>query len=324
MPNVSVIVPVYNSARFLSGCVDSILSQTYTDFELILVDDGSADESGEICDRYAAADCRVVVIHQKNKGAAAARNTGLDNARGRYVSFVDSDDAVSPVFLSRLADRANEKTLPICAHCTLKSGLGEAKPMPAVSDSPIPRSEYVRLLKLGMAGFLWNALFCKSVIDRNGLRMREAPDKGDYNEDLLFCLQYVSYIDDLQYTGFADYWYNIREESLSRKSTKYYFEKYAEKYSLWRKFAEQNSQDQRASIRIIADRFLFAFLNALQNAGTVGEIRALLSSEELQDCISNADTRRENPAEIRMIREKRAAELFIFCRLSDLRRRIKK
>lgn len=94
-PLLSVIVPVYNVAPWLRECIDSILCQTFTDFELLLVDDGSSDESGIICDEYAATDSRVRVWHQANAGQAAARNLALDNARGRYYAFIDSDDYLS-------------------------------------------------------------------------------------------------------------------------------------------------------------------------------------------------------------------------------------
>lgn len=93
---ISVIVPVYNVAQYLPQCVDSILSQDYGDLEVILIDDGSTDASGELCDRYAAKDSRVRVIHQKNGGAAAAKNAGLRIASGDYLTFADSDDYLEP------------------------------------------------------------------------------------------------------------------------------------------------------------------------------------------------------------------------------------
>lgn len=89
---ISVIVPVYNVERYLARCIESILSQTYTDFELLLIDDGSKDKSGSICDEYALKDSRIRVFHKPNGGVSSARNVGLDNARGQWVAFCDSDD----------------------------------------------------------------------------------------------------------------------------------------------------------------------------------------------------------------------------------------
>lgn len=99
---ISVIVPVYNTKAYLKRCVDSLLGQTYGDMEIILVDDGSTDGSGELCDSYAAMDGRVRVFHKENGGSSSARNLGLDNARGEYIGFVDSDDYVDPDMYEKL------------------------------------------------------------------------------------------------------------------------------------------------------------------------------------------------------------------------------
>ena len=100
---VSVIVPVYNAEKYLPACLDSLLAQSLTDFELLLVDDGSRDASGAICDEYAVRDSRIRVFHIPNGGVSAARNLGLDHARGEFVVFVDADDRVMPDHLERFA-----------------------------------------------------------------------------------------------------------------------------------------------------------------------------------------------------------------------------
>ena len=96
---ISIIVPVYNTEQYLRRCIDSVLAQTYQDFELLLIDDGSKDSSGAICDEYAAQDTRVRVFHKANGGVSSARNVGLDHARGEWITFVDSDDEVKPNWL---------------------------------------------------------------------------------------------------------------------------------------------------------------------------------------------------------------------------------
>lgn len=101
-PMISVIVPVYNVEKYLSRCIDSVLMQTFTDFELLLVDDGSPDNSGMICDEYALKDVRVKVLHQENKGLSGARNAGIENSVGNYVVFIDSDDYVKDNYLCNL------------------------------------------------------------------------------------------------------------------------------------------------------------------------------------------------------------------------------
>ena len=107
MELISIIVPVYKAEKYLSECIDSIISQTYENFELILIDDGSPDNSGKICDEYAEKDKRIKVIHKENAGVSSARNIGLDNASGEYIAFIDSDDFVDKQYLEKL-------------HCNLK------------------------------------------------------------------------------------------------------------------------------------------------------------------------------------------------------------
>jgi len=106
---VSIIIPVYNAEKYLHRCLDSVLSQTYTNFEAILVDDGSPDRSGEICDEYAQKDSRIRVIHKKNGGVASSRQCGLDNARGEYIIYVDPDDWVEPDMLATMYGKAKEE-----------------------------------------------------------------------------------------------------------------------------------------------------------------------------------------------------------------------
>ena len=104
MPALTIIVPVYNAEKYIEDCVESILAQSFKDFELILVDDESSDNSGEICDRYQRKDTRVRVIHQKNKGVSGARNAGLDISKGDYIAFVDSDDFLDGEIYEKLFD----------------------------------------------------------------------------------------------------------------------------------------------------------------------------------------------------------------------------
>lgn len=108
MPRISIIVPVYKAEKYLNACIDSILKQTYEDFELILIDDGSPDRCPMVCDDYALKDKRVKVIHQKNSGVAVARNNGLEIATGEYITFVDSDDYIDPVMYERMLEVINE------------------------------------------------------------------------------------------------------------------------------------------------------------------------------------------------------------------------
>lgn len=118
MPKISVIVPVYNVEKYLHRCVDSIINQTYKDIEIILVDDGSTDRGGEICDNYAKLDNRIKVIHKKNGGLSDARNIGIENSTGEYISFVDSDDYIHYDMIKRLYINIKEckANISICGY----------------------------------------------------------------------------------------------------------------------------------------------------------------------------------------------------------------
>ena len=127
-PKISIIVPVYNTEKYLRRCVDSILAQTFTDFELLLIDDGSTDRSGAICDEYAQADSRVRVFHKENGGVSSARNFGIDNARCEWISFVDSDDWISKSCLDELFYHSNDTDCVICGARFINRGF-VSKPM---------------------------------------------------------------------------------------------------------------------------------------------------------------------------------------------------
>ena len=140
MPTISVIVPVYKVEKYIHRCVDSILAQTFTDFELILVDDGSPDNCGAICDEYAARDSRIHVIHQENGGLSAARNAGIDwsfaNSDSQWLTFIDSDDWVHPEYLERLLDAVvtNNVSISICGFVETE---GEVPPIEERDMIPI-------------------------------------------------------------------------------------------------------------------------------------------------------------------------------------------
>lgn len=175
MPELSVIVPVYNVEKYLPKCIDSILAQTFTDFELILIDDGSPDRCGEICDEYAAMDSRIIVIHQQNKGVSAARNAGLEIAKGKYIGFVDSDDWIEPEMYQILIATANETAseLVICGSKQRdESGAFLRNDFPG--EGVYDREQLLKALYSvpnPLGGILWNKLFKREIV--GSLRFRE-------------------------------------------------------------------------------------------------------------------------------------------------------
>lgn len=133
LPLISVIVPVYNVKAYLKRCVDSLIHQTYTNIEIILIDDGSTDGSEYLCEECAKKDNRIRVIHQENGGLSAARNTGIDEAKGEWFSFIDSDDYVTKVFLERMLQLARKENAQI-VHCKRKTGKKNSIPVPPTGE----------------------------------------------------------------------------------------------------------------------------------------------------------------------------------------------
>ncbi|MDR2193393.1 MAG: glycosyltransferase [Treponema sp.] len=149
MPAISVIVPVYNVEQWLLSCIDSILLQTFSDFECILVDDGSPDTSPMICDDYAQRDSRITVIHQKNCGVTSARKTGIEHAHGDYVCFVDGDDSLPEHALFLLYERATSQKLDILVTAKNEIKNGVCSVYQNVVTGIVPLDRYIEALLLG-------------------------------------------------------------------------------------------------------------------------------------------------------------------------------
>lgn len=118
MTKITVVVPIYNSDRFLERCIRSVINQTFQDIEVLLINDGSNDKSGQICDKYAEKDSRITVYHKKNQGVSSARNLAIDKAKGEYICFVDSDDEIDKCMLEELHKLINNNNadIVICGH----------------------------------------------------------------------------------------------------------------------------------------------------------------------------------------------------------------
>jgi len=157
---ISVIIPVYKVESYLPECIDSILRQTYRDLEILLIDDGSPDRCGEICDKYAGIDARIRVFHTENKGLSAARNLGLREAKGEYIGFVDSDDWIEPDMYEILLRRLKETGTDISA-CGVWNECPESKHVYSVCDKVFIGPEATRALVCNLTNAVWNKLYRK-------------------------------------------------------------------------------------------------------------------------------------------------------------------
>lgn len=209
---VSVIVPVYNVVSYLQRCVDSIISQTYVDLEIVLVDDGSTDGCSNLCDEFAIKDSRIVVLHQANMGLSAARNAGIDIAKGEYLVFVDSDDWIHPQYVEiLLGDMEN-------LQC--KMAIGEMKKCGNIVGCDAVREKAVvlskeeaipRMLK-GEWVSAWAKMFHRSLFDDVRFPV------GRNNEDYAILIYLFEKCENICYTKSVVYYYFVREGSISRSS----------------------------------------------------------------------------------------------------------
>lgn len=182
-PRVSLIIPVYNVEEYLERCVDSVLAQTYEDWELILVDDGSTDGSGEICDSYAEEDKRIRVLHQENGKQAAARNAGIDEAGGEYITFSDSDDVLHPEKLAKMVAMAEETEADVVVcpftYVDEKLHILPWKTERHTGDNPLDSLEARRVFLTThcIEGVFWNKLIRTQLMKEEGIRF-------DVNKDI--------------------------------------------------------------------------------------------------------------------------------------------
>ena len=204
MPNISVIVPVYNVEKYLSACLNSILAQTFTDFELILVDDGSPDSSGKICDEYAEKDSRIRVFHTSNGGVSNARNIGLDNATSEYVVFVDSDDFVEKTYLDKLIYGGYDLSICGCYFSDPQGSVLSVARKESEKAEVVSKENILKWYEQGSLYSVWTSAFKKSIIDTYNLRFDTNTTRG---EDTIFMFNYVEHCETVHFVEDVLYYY---------------------------------------------------------------------------------------------------------------------
>lgn len=208
MPKISVIVPVYNTEKYLHRCVDSILAQTFSDFELLLINDGSKDKSATICDEYAQKDSRVRVFHKENGGASSARNLGLDNAVGEWITFVDSDDWIDTNYLIQLYKFETKSDLYLS---------GYTPHLIDIKDATYKNKEEIKSILNKHIFYFSNVcgkLFRSDIINQNKIMF----DKNiNYAEDTVFVFSYLQHIKSIHTNASFGYYYENSDYSLSKQ-----------------------------------------------------------------------------------------------------------
>ena len=221
------MIPVYNTEKFLPRCLDSLLAQTFTDFEILLIDDRSTDNSLSVCQKYAAKDDRIRVLKTQHIGVGGVRNIGLDNAKGKYIMFCDSDDYVEPEWISELYNAAEKYPDALCnceyALSRPSKGKIELQTLPGVTKSQIiEKRGFFGLLHCGRIMQIWTRIYRMDIIRKNELRFRTDLVAG---EDAVFNCDYLNFCDEFYYIKKClYYWTDNDVESITRSFQPYYFD----------------------------------------------------------------------------------------------------
>ena len=267
MSVISVIVPVFNAEKYLTRCVDSILKQTFSDFELLLIDDGSRDNSSEICDSYAEKDKRVCVIHQSNRGQAATRNYGVSKAKGEWIVFIDSDDIIHPQMLEFLycAVKEHKTKISCCRACEDK-----ILPMTFLQDykyeSLLYETDEKNLVKwyLGednvdrfLYWVVWGKLIHRSILESFPL------EEGRIYEDNAIVFRWLYEAKRIAFCNSIMYFYFINEEGTTKNT--YTLKRLDWLWALKKQYVFYNSINFSSIANDVGKRYLFCGLGECQN-----------------------------------------------------------
>ena len=325
MPTISVIVPVYNVEKYIHRCVDSILNQTFTDFELILVDDGSPDNCGAICDEYAAKDSRVRVIHQENGGLSAARNAGIDAAVGKYIMFCDSDDYVSAQWCEIML-----RGVELYPRNLVCSNLRKVLEWENAQERVFLREQmreltYYQLVRTGLSGYSCNKIFSSSVIRENQLRFDE---QRKFAEDVPFVIDYCAFVSGFTLIDVPLYYYLQREGSLLHSQRSDILEH--QLFTFFIRIPYISDED----IPEYCDAHLYSFIHYF-DAVFIPENKApiwkkfhynqrMLQSEAFCFCVKHATGKNENPLVLRILRTHNYYLFWLFDQLVKLKAKLRR
>lgn len=293
MSKVSIIVPVYNGERYLEKCIESILRQTHTDLELILIDDGSRDSSGAICDCWSEKDPRVKVIHQENQGVSAARNAGLDIATGDYIGFVDADDEIAPETYEISLSQIDDHDIVMWDAVTVW-GDGRTEP-DTISllekDCTITRKDWTPELLALMAGSACRCLYRADCV--SGIRF---PQGIKFSEDRLFNLYAMGRCRSLRYLKKPLYYRLMHGESAVHRYHEDYFVACKLAHKAMMQALAQEWRNEDGYIQVYNRQLISGALSAIYNyfyktspltsAQKRKKVRSLCRDEYLQKVLS--------------------------------------
>lgn len=277
-PLISVIVPVYNVENFLPKCVESILSQSEKNLELILVDDGSKDNSPSICDDFKKKDSRITVIHKKNGGVSSARNTGLDKAKGKYITFVDSDDWLDPeTYEKALKENIKTDAEIVCWRASFEGNFDDMADFDETGLIDLSVHNAHELF----ACAVWNKMILRSMIDKYSIRFHK---EGSYGEDNCFNIKCFSAANKILGINERLYHYIFRAGSLVRNFSDEKNMNLAECIKDLEEFIDLNNLHSEIIDRFVSEKKLEAKTNYISRLNSPKKFKELFpeTNEKLQ------------------------------------------
>lgn len=314
---VSVIVPIYNAEKYIDRCIQSVLNQDYDWVELILINDGSRDGSGEICEEYASKNENIVYKYQENAGVSAARNAGINLASGEYIVFVDSDDSIKSNMLSMLVE-ALERTnadLCICGYDAICStGTTTVKAEQAEVSGKEKLAEYFAMhFCEAIASSVWCKLFKKSLI------IQDFNTDLSMGEDLLFSLEYIKHINKIAVISEALYNYDkTNESSITRDYKTDYYEQNLYVFNQWREWIHESEyvNDRNIHLRIVRAflRYIFTISSGKIDREKILLLKSVID-DELIDSINKtkANFHIYNRITLNLVIHRRCHTVLLFC-----------
>lgn len=253
---ISIIVPVYNVESYLEQCIDSILAQSYKNLEIILVDDGSTDQSGEICDRYAEKDSRICVVHQASSGSSSARNAGLKICHGNYLGFIDSDDYIASDMYKILLDNLlrEDADISVCGAYDVFpdyiEASGNEKAYFTLSGKKAAKGLFVRkkFFSRGEQRVVWNKLYKRSVFFPKDRDCIAFPEETNYGVDNYVTPMILYRARRVVYSGRNLYFYRQRKGSVVHNFGKHVIIGYRDYILNYYKWTEKEASDLRANV----------------------------------------------------------------------------
>lgn len=211
---ITVMIPAYNAQMYIGRCIESLINQTYQNIEILIVNDGSKDNTKSICEEFSQKDSRVRLINQENGGEGAARNTGLREARGKYLSFVDADDYVKEDFVEKLHSNlmSNDAGLSICGFTELKEETVINETAGSIKIMNREQAMEMLLREDSFKGYVWNKIFDLDIIRQNKLSFDTSLAVWT---DVLFVFQYMRHIEKIVFDPTPEYYYIYLETSVS-------------------------------------------------------------------------------------------------------------